>query len=35
MRVIRGEDAEPELPLFPDGLVTSPDGMKWLPHRPM
>ena len=35
MRVILGEDAEPELPLFPGGLVTSPDGMKWLPHRPV
>jgi FAD-dependent halogenase len=34
MRVILGDDAEPELPLFPGGLVTSPDGMKWLPHRP-
>lgn len=34
MRVLLGEDAEPELPLFPGGLVTSPDGMKWLPHRP-
>jgi len=34
MRVILGEDAEPELPLFPGGLVTSADGMKWLPHRP-
>jgi halogenation protein CepH len=35
MRVLLGEDAEPEMPLFPGGLVTSPDGMKWLPHRPM
>lgn len=35
MRVLLGEDAEPELPLFPGGLVTSPDGMKWLPHRPV
>ncbi len=35
MRVVLGEDAEPELPLFPGGLVTSPDGMKWLPHRPV
>jgi halogenation protein CepH len=34
MRVLLGEDAEPELPLFPGGLVTSPDGMKWLPHQP-
>jgi halogenation protein CepH len=34
MRVILGDDAEPEMPLFPGGLVTSPDGMKWLPHRP-
>ncbi|MFD2420208.1 tryptophan 7-halogenase [Amycolatopsis pigmentata] len=35
MRAVLGEDAEPELPLFPGGLVTSPDGMKWLPHRPV
>lgn len=35
MRVLLGEDAEPEMPLFPGGLVTSPDGMKWLPHRPV
>ncbi|MER6668112.1 tryptophan 7-halogenase [Amycolatopsis japonica] len=34
MRVVLGEDAEPELPLFPGGLVTSPDGMKWLPYHP-
>lgn len=34
MRVLLGEDAEPEMPLFPGGLVTSPDGMKWLPHHP-
>ncbi|MBB5855623.1 tryptophan 7-halogenase [Amycolatopsis umgeniensis] len=35
MRVVLGEDAEPEMPLFPGGLVVSPDGMKWLPHRPV
>nr|AGS49970.1 FIG022199: FAD-binding protein [uncultured bacterium esnapd26] len=34
MKALLGEDAEPELPLFPGGLVTSPDGMKWLPHQP-
>jgi len=34
MRVLLGDDAEPEMPLFPGGLVTSPDGMKWLPYRP-
>ncbi|RSM55262.1 tryptophan halogenase [Amycolatopsis sp. WAC 01376] len=34
MRAVLGEDAEPELPLFPGGLVTSPDGMKWLPYHP-
>ncbi|QYC40296.1 Halogenase [Nonomuraea coxensis DSM 45129] len=34
MRAVLGEDAEPELPLFPGGLVTSPDGMRWLPYRP-
>ncbi|QKN67389.1 tryptophan halogenase [Amycolatopsis sp. WAC 01375] len=34
MRAVLGEDAEPELPLFPGGLVTSPDGMSWLPYRP-
>ncbi|MFK0248214.1 tryptophan halogenase family protein [Amycolatopsis azurea] len=35
MRVVLGEDAEPEMPLFPGGLVVSPDGMKWLPHHPV
>ncbi|KZB80198.1 tryptophan 7-halogenase [Amycolatopsis regifaucium] len=35
MKALLGEDAEPELPLFPGGLVTSPDGMKWLPHHPV
>jgi halogenation protein CepH len=25
----------PEIPLFPGGLVASPDGMKWLPNRPV
>jgi len=34
MRAVLGDDAEPELPLFPGGLVTSPDGMRWLPYRP-
>ncbi|MFI6318512.1 tryptophan halogenase family protein [Nonomuraea sp. NPDC050556] len=34
MRAVLGEDAEPEQPLFPGGLVTSPDGMKWLTHHP-
>ncbi|ATL69935.1 tryptophan 7-halogenase [Nocardia terpenica] len=34
MKAILGEDAEPELPLFPGGLVASPDGMKWLPYHP-
>lgn len=34
MKAILGEDAEPEMPLFPGGLVTSPDGMKWLPYHP-
>ncbi|GHF54305.1 halogenation protein CepH [Amycolatopsis bartoniae] len=34
MTAALGEDAEPETPLFPGGLVTSPDGMKWLPHHP-
>ncbi|MEV5019789.1 tryptophan 7-halogenase [Streptomyces sp. NPDC053780] len=34
MKALLGADAEPELPLFPGGLVTSPDGMTWQPHRP-
>ncbi|GIF17057.1 tryptophan halogenase family protein [Actinoplanes teichomyceticus] len=34
MKAVLGADAEPELPLFPGGLVVSPDGMKWLPYRP-
>nr|AGS49782.1 FIG022199: FAD-binding protein [uncultured bacterium esnapd15] len=34
MKAVLGEEAEPELPLFPGGLVVSPDGMKWLPYRP-
>ncbi|GLY02202.1 tryptophan halogenase family protein [Actinoplanes sp. NBRC 101535] len=34
MSAVLGDDAEPELPLFPGGLVASPDGMKWLPYRP-
>ena len=31
MRALLGSDAEPEAPLFPGGLVSSPDGMFWLP----
>nr|ACJ60999.1 TEG16 [uncultured soil bacterium] len=34
MKAVLGEDAEPEVPLFPGGLVASPDGMKWLPYYP-
>jgi len=34
LKAVLGEDAEPEMPLFPGGLVTSPDGMKWLPYHP-
>ncbi|MDR7276966.1 tryptophan halogenase family protein [Catenuloplanes atrovinosus] len=34
MKAVLGADAEPELPIFPGGLVVSPDGMKWLPYRP-
>ncbi|UBU14921.1 tryptophan 7-halogenase [Nonomuraea gerenzanensis] len=34
MRAVLGADAEPEQPLFPGGLVTSPDGMRWLTHHP-
>src|ERR1044071_9221807 len=33
MKAVLGADAEPEMPLFPGGLVTSPDGMKWLPYH--
>ncbi|MFA7767465.1 tryptophan halogenase family protein [Streptomyces sp. NRRL S-448] len=33
MRAVLGEDAAPEEPVFPGGLVASPDGMKWLPYR--
>jgi len=29
-----GEGAASEVPLFPGGLVASPDGMKWLPYCP-
>jgi halogenation protein CepH len=29
-----GVDDAHEVPLFPGGLVASPDGMKWLPYRP-
>lgn len=28
-RVLLGEDALPEIPLFPGGLVASPDGLSW------
>lgn len=31
MRALLGADAEPETPLFPDGLVSSTDGMFWVP----
>jgi halogenation protein CepH len=31
MRALLGQDAEEEAPLFPGGLVPSPDGMFWLP----
>jgi halogenation protein CepH len=31
MRALLGADAEPEAPLFPDGLVPSADGMFWIP----
>jgi halogenation protein CepH len=31
MRALLGEDAEPDTPLFPGGLVSSSDGMFWLP----
>ncbi|WP_330357969.1 tryptophan 7-halogenase (plasmid) [Streptomyces chartreusis] len=31
MRALLGEDAEPETPMFPGGLVSSPDGLYWLP----
>ncbi|MGP3960001.1 tryptophan 7-halogenase [Nonomuraea sp. 3N208] len=34
MRAMLGQDAEPEVPLFPGGLVASPDGMSWQPYRP-
>lgn len=30
MSVLLGEEGEAEDPLFPDGLVSSPDGMLWL-----
>jgi halogenation protein CepH len=30
MRAILGDDAEPEVPLAPGGLVASPDGMFWI-----
>jgi FAD-dependent halogenase len=29
VRVLLGQDAEPETPLFPGGLVVSPDGLSW------
>jgi FAD-dependent halogenase len=31
MQVLLGDDAEPETPLFPGGLIPSADGMFWLP----
>jgi halogenation protein CepH len=31
MRALLGADAEPETPLFPGGLVSSMDGMFWVP----
>ncbi len=31
MRALLGADAEPETPLFPEGLVSSTDGMFWVP----
>jgi FAD-dependent halogenase len=30
MRAILGEEAEPETPMAPDGLIASPDGMFWV-----
>ncbi|MER7668251.1 tryptophan halogenase family protein [Kitasatospora sp. NPDC096128] len=33
MRAVLGEDAAPEEPVFPGGLVASPDGMKWMSYR--
>jgi FAD-dependent halogenase len=33
MRALLGEDAEPEVPLFPGGLVASADGMFWEQYR--
>ncbi|MFJ4671485.1 tryptophan halogenase family protein [Kitasatospora purpeofusca] len=33
MRAVLGEDAAPEEPVFPGGLVASPDGMKWTHYR--
>jgi len=35
LKAILGEDAEPEPPLFPGGLVTSSDGLKWQLHQPV
>jgi len=34
MRAILGDEAEPETPITPDGLIASPDGMRWIdPQR--
>jgi hypothetical protein len=32
-RAFLGEDLGPAVPLFPGGLITSGDGMLWLPGR--
>jgi FAD-dependent halogenase len=28
-QAVLGEDAEPDFPLFPGGLIPSSDGMRW------
>jgi halogenation protein CepH len=33
MRALLGPDAEPDTPLFPGGLLSSADGMFWLPFE--
>lgn len=33
MHALLGDDAEPETPAFPGGLVASPDGMFWLSYH--
>ena len=30
LQVLLGADAGPEIPLFPDGLISTPDGMHWI-----